>query len=321
MAPALDVPAAGARREPERHPNHGLMHALMLTATIFWATNIIAGKFALRGINADALAELRVTGAAVVYLAIFAFSRRRRSLHLVPSDWWTLGRIALFGITLNQIFFIGGLSRTSAAHTGLIVALGPVMVLALSCAMRLEALTALKIAGAVMAFTGVALLTTGGGPAGPAATPLGDLLLLAGSGVFAYYTILLKKVAGRYDALSLNTIIFTLGAALMFPYSLRQVLSVHWRGLSAQAWGAAAFMIVFGSVLAYLIYAFALTGLTATRVAAFAYLQPVIAAGLGVWLLGEVLTTRVVASGALILFGVYLTEREGRPETGGEIQA
>jgi drug/metabolite transporter (DMT)-like permease len=47
-------------------------------------------------------------------------------------------------------------------------------------------------------------------------------------------------------------------------------------------------------------------------VAAFAYLQPVIAAALGVWLLGEALTGRVIGGGALILLGVYLTEHEGQ---------
>jgi drug/metabolite transporter (DMT)-like permease len=45
-------------------------------------------------------------------------------------------------------------------------------------------------------------------------------------------------------------------------------------------------------------------------VAAFSYLQPAIATSLGIWLLGEKLTQTVVIGGALILLGVYLTERE-----------
>jgi drug/metabolite transporter (DMT)-like permease len=52
-------------------------------------------------------------------------------------------------------------------------------------------------------------------------------------------------------------------------------------------------------------------------VAAFAYLQPVVAALLGAWLLGERITLRVVAGGGLILLGVYLAERE-RGEEGRE---
>lgn len=284
----------------------------MLVGTFFWAANIIAGKFALRSMGALALAEARVAGAAAIFAVVFGLWRGRPRLRLAARDWGYLTLTALFGITLNQIFFIGGIGRTSVAHSGLIVALGPVMVLMLSCALRLEALTVLKSVGAVVAFAGVAVLTTGKARPGNPATLLGDVIMLVGSAVFAYYTILLKKVANRYDALTLNTLLFILGAALMLPVSARELLAMRWTTLSSEAWWGIAFLVVCGSVLGYLIYAFALTELTATRVAAFAYLQPVIAAALGVWLLGEALTGRVIGGGALILLGVYLTEREGR---------
>jgi drug/metabolite transporter (DMT)-like permease len=79
-------------------------------------------------------------------------------------------------------------------------------------------------------------------------------------------------------------------------------------------------MVLLGTVAAYLFYAFALTELSASRVAAFAYLQPVVAALLGVWLLRERITLRVVAGGTLILLGVFLAERERgeRAEVGGQ---
>jgi drug/metabolite transporter (DMT)-like permease len=305
VTPATDPP--GARRH-----RHGLMHLLMLVATVFWAANIVAGKLALRDLSAPALAQFRVTAAGIIFLLTFVFWPRRQRLKLGRREWFYLAVTALFGITLNQIFFIGGIGKTSAAHAGLIVALGPVMVLLLSCGLRLEALTALKGVGAAVAFAGVAVLSAGHSRAGSGATLAGDMTLLVGTAVFAYYTILLKKIADRYDTLTLNAVIFCFGAAFMIPYSFRAAARVPWRSLSAEDWQAMAFIVVCGSVLAYLIYAFALTELTATRVAAFAYLQPVIAAALGVWLLGESLTARVVGGGAAILLGVYLTEREGR---------
>lgn len=306
--------APGTRREDPpgaRRHRHGLMHLLMLLGTLFWASNIIAGKIALKAVSAPALAQIRVTGAGAVYLLAFVLWRRRPRLDFGRREWLYLAMTALFGITLNQIFFIGGIGKTSAAHAGLIVALGPVMVLLLSCGMRLEALTALKTVGAAVSFAGVAVLTTGHTRAGSGATFAGDMTLLVGGAVFAYYTILLKKIADRYDALTVNAIIFTFGAVFMAPFGARSVARVRWAALPAEAWWCMGFMVLCGSVLAYLIYAFALTELTATRVAAFAYLQPMIAAGLGVWLLGETLTARVIAGGAAILLGVYLTEREG----------
>ena len=218
-----------------RH-RRGLMLLLMLIATFCWATNIIAGKEALRGFGALALAQMRVLGASVIYVVLFLAWPRRPALRGSRRDWALLGLAALFGITLNQLFFIGGLARTSAAHTALIVALGPVMVLALARIMRMEALTLLKSAGILVSFCGVAVLTLGKGGGGNGAHWQGDLLAFAASGVFAYYTILVKEAAIQSDALTLNTIVFTLGAVLMLPFTARQLLAVRWSAMPSLAW-------------------------------------------------------------------------------------
>jgi drug/metabolite transporter (DMT)-like permease len=162
----------------------------------------------------------------------------------------------------------------------------------------------------VISFGGVAVLTLGGEEVGSAAHWQGDLIVLAGSVSFAYYTIQVKEIANRYDALTLNTLTFAVGALLMIPFAARSVLNIRWANVTLGAWGGLGFMIVLGTVVAYLFYAFALTELSASRAAAFAYLQPVVAALLGTWLLGEKITERVVAGGALILLGVYLAESE-----------
>ena len=290
------------------------MHLLMLVATFCWASNIVAGKEALRGFGALALAQLRVTGAALVLSILLLIWKRRRPLPLQGRQWLQLGWVALFGITLNQLSFIGGLSRSSVAHSALIVALGPVMVLALSCLLRMEALTVLKFVGMMISFAGVGILTIGKGEQANGATLTGDLILLVASVVFAYYTVLMKDITRQYDALTLSTLIFALGALMMAPVAAPSILKIRWSALPPQAWWGLAFMVFFGSVAAYLIYAVALTELTAARAAAFAYLQPGIATALGIWLLGESLTRRVVFGGALILLGVYLTEREREDE-------
>jgi len=286
------------------------MHVLLFWGTVFWASNIVAAKKAVSGFGAMGLAQLRLAGAALLFGIVFWAWRARPKVHLSGRQGLVLLGVAFNGLTLNQICFIGGLSRTSVAHTGLIVALGPVMTLALSCLMRLEPLTVPKLVGMLISFAGVAVLALGGAEKGSVAHWQGDLIVLAGSLSFAYYTIQVKGIANRYHAITLNALTFPLGALLMIPFAARSVLKVRWSGVTIGAWGGLAFMIVLGTVVAYLFYAFALTELAASRAAAFAYLQPVIAALLGAWLLGEKITPRVIAGGALILLGVYLAERE-----------
>jgi drug/metabolite transporter (DMT)-like permease len=292
------------------------MHLALVLVTACWASNIVAGKKALTGFGPLALAQLRVLGTALIYGIFLLANPHRCRLRLTFRQWMFMVLVALNGITLNQLFFIGGLARTSVAHAGLIVALGPVMVLVLACLMRLEDLTILKFAGMLVSFAGVGVLTAGKVGNGNTHYLAGDLIVLAGSAVFAYFTILVKQLANQFDNLTLNTLIFGLGALLLIPFGGAAVLEVHWEAVPAQAWRGLAFMVVFGSVIPYVLFAWALTELGASRVAAFSYLQPVIATGLGIWLLGESLTVGVVVGGVIILLGVYLTERERGEEKG-----
>jgi drug/metabolite transporter (DMT)-like permease len=301
---------AGSTAAPAYTRSHAMMHFLMLVATFCWAANIVAGKEALRGLGPAALAQLRALGAGLAFFLVFRAWRARPAIRLAAREWLLMAALGLSGVTLNQFFFIAGLSRTSVAHTGLIVSLGPVMVLFVSCLVRLEGLTALKLVGMLVSFGGVAVLTVGHAAQVSGAHWQGDLIILASSAAFACYTILVKKVSDRCDALTLNTLVFGLGAVLLAPLGTPAVLDVRWSALSSSVGWSLAYMIVFGSVVPYLIYALALTELAASRVAAFSYLQPVIATALAIWLLAERLTLRAVIGGALILLGVYLTERE-----------
>jgi drug/metabolite transporter (DMT)-like permease len=287
------------------------MHVLLFWGAVFWASNIVAGKEAVNGFGGMGLAQLRLAGAAILFVALFLAWRGRPELRLSGRQWLVLTVVGFNGMTLNQICFINGLARTSVAHTGLIVALGPVMVL--------EPLTLPKFLGMLISFGGVAILTLGGAERGSGAHWQGDLIVLAGGVSFAYYTIQVKEIANLYDALTLNTLTFVIGSLLMVPFAARSVLNIRWANVPLASWGGLAFMVVLGTVVAYLFYAFALTELSASRAAAFAYLQPAVAALLGVWLLGERITPRLVAGGALILLGVYLAERERGEEGVGAV--
>lgn len=302
LAASADTPRVSSR--------HNLMHWLVLIAIVCWAVNIIAVKEALRGLGAVALVQVRMLGAALVFAGSFLAWRRRPSLKLSAREWGIMATLAVSGVICNQLFFILGLARTSVAHAALIVALGPVMVLILATALRLEVLTGLKLVGMLVAFAGVGILTTGKAAHGNGAHWQGDLIILVGSAVFAYYTIVMKEVSQRYDALTLNTVSYGLGVLIFIPFGARAALAAPWSMVKAPVVWAVLYMIIFGSVIPYMLYAFAMTELAASRVAAFNYLQPVIGTGLGIWLLGERLTAGIVLGGTIILLGVYLTERE-----------
>lgn len=303
-------PAVETQKTSRSISSHHLMHIAMLIAVSFWAANMVAIKEALFGFGPMALALVRASAVAIVFGIIFLFAGKPSNLQMPPRQWLRFALIAFLGITLNQILIIYGVDYTNVPHAALIVAVEPVVVLVLSVMMRLEALTMLKSAGMAISFSGVVLLTYAKPARGGSTFLIGDLILMAEVVVFAYYTILLKEVVDQYDVVTLNTLIFGLGALLMIPFGAGAVRRLNWSQIPLRSFLGLSFMTFFSAVLGYLLFVYALKGLTASRVAAFNYIEPIMATALGIWLLHDRVGLWGLLGGALILLGVYFTERE-----------
>ena len=287
------------------------LYALLLLMVLCWSGNFIAVKFALREFSPFALACLRVWLSTLLLVAIYFASPARRHPRFAASDFKNFALLGLTGIALNQTGFTVGLHYTTVAHSALIITLGPIFVLLLARWQGLEALTSQKLLGMGLSFLGAAILTSEHGFGSTSPTFLGDAITLAGSVAFAVYTVAGKRVATSYSTLAMNTFAYLAGAAFLLPLAAWQLPQVAWSEISWRGWLALGYVVVVASVLAYQIYYYALARLSASRVVAFTYLQPVLGTLLGVVLLGESLSTQLIAGGSTVLVGVYLTERPG----------
>ncbi|MEO7651452.1 MAG: DMT family transporter, partial [Bryobacteraceae bacterium] len=99
------------------------------------------------------------------------------------------------------------------------------------------------------------------------------------------------------------------GALGLAPMTLWQARGFAFDKVDAAGWASLAYMALFPSVVCYLIYYYALKFIPASRVSAFSYLQPAVATLMAAVTLGERITMPLVAGGAVIFAGVYLTER------------
>lgn len=283
-------------------------YVLMGIATLCWSGNIVATKIVMDDFPPQILIPLRMVGATILFLLISASSLRRR-FQRARSDWKTFAGIAITGVVLNQVFFMTGLWFSSVTHAALTFAMVPVFVLVISRWTHMEAMTAPKILGVLIAFGGVTVLTLAQAPL-DGDYRVGDLILLAGAVVFSIYIILAKRAAVRYDALTLNVVSYLMGSLLLAPVLAVTLPGFDWGAVSTSGWLAAAYVLIFGATVPYLLFYKALDYLTAARVAAFGYLQPLFAAGFGIWLLQEPITQGWALAAVMILGGVYLVERK-----------
>jgi len=284
-----------------------VLYALLLLMVAFWSGNYIAGKIALREFPALLLAGVRIGLAGVMMLPVYAISRGEPRASASGAVHLLL--LGLLGVTLNQVFFVIGLSRTSVAHSALIIGLTPVLVLILAGLRGLEKITPRKAGGMALALAGVAVLSAFKPAATGEATWLGDFFILLAALCFALFTVFGKEVTTQYSSVTVNTFAYLGGGVALLPLTVWQAGRHPLTNISTAAWLSAIYMAMFPSVIAYLIYYHALTHVAASRVAAFSYLQPVFALALGFAILHERVDAPVIAGGLVILAGVCLAER------------
>jgi drug/metabolite transporter (DMT)-like permease len=290
-----------------QRPSTLFLASMVTLMLMLWSFNYVAGKIALRHMDPISLACFRIELAAVIMLAIY-FSRQRRAT-LQLRDAWPFAYLGLFGVVINQGLFTVGLNYTTSNHSAVIIAIGPVIVLLLARAMKLEALTAAKMAGMAVAFTGVFLLEAEQGS--PAHSPflMGDLITLGGTIGFSVYAVLGKKVAEQYEAVEMNTFNCVAAAIMLLPLAVRQGIRLDWHAVGWAGWVGMIYMAAASSVAAYTIFYWLLRYMSASRIAAVSYLQPIVVILLSVAFLSENPSRNLLLGTALVLLGVYLAER------------
>ena len=290
-----------------------VLYTLISLMMLLWSANFIIGKVALREFPPVLLGALRIGLAGVVVLPVYWRKVRARRQQFRPGRGLLLPVLLAVCNIGNQLLFLVGLSRTSVAHSALIIGVAPIFVLLFAARIGLEQITLRRIAGMVIALAGVTTLVHQAsarqvsaemGPtlAGDAATALACILF----SLFATYA---KKATEHYGTLAVNGFAYISGAALLAPIVLWQAHEFAFGQVTAAAWISLVYMALFPSLLCYVIYYYALTHISASRLAAFLYLEPVIAILMAAALLGERITAPLVSSGAVIFAGVYLSER------------
>jgi drug/metabolite transporter (DMT)-like permease len=280
------------------------LYAVIFAMVTFFSLNYIFARFALREFPPAQLTAVRSAVAAFVMAAIW-LSRRQPTL--TRRDLAPLALLGILGITLNQLLFAFGMQRTSVAHASILSAMAPIMVLLIAASIGQERVTLRKAGGMLIAVIGVTVLQVE--PAAHAtATLLGDVLILLSALAIALYSVLGKQVTARHDVLTVNAVSFVAGFVALAPL-LWPPRGFSYFAVSAEGWLSLLYMAIFPSVLGYLIYCYALTQMPASRVSAFAYLQPLLATILAVPMLGESVNGSLTGGGTLVLIGVYVTER------------
>lgn len=234
-------------------------------------------------------------------------------------DWWRLVLCALFGITINQTFYIWGMSRTEVVNAAVLMAPTPVFVFLAAWLMRVEQMNVRKVSGLALSFAGalaLILLNTSasrtGGNTVNGSTVTGDVMIMVNAASYGVYLALVKPLLVRYNAITVTMWIFVFGSVPNMLIGLSGFRTLDFSTFSPEAWGGLIYLILMSTVAAYFFNAFAMRRLDASAAGVYIYVQPVIVTVLSAILQKGGLTPQKLACMAVIFAGVYLVTARPR---------
>ena len=289
----------------------GLAVVLLLACCALWGINQVAMKVALAEIPPLTQSALRSTIAA---LLLWGWSLARGIPLLVRDGTLRGGVLAglLFAAEFGCMFV--GLQYTTASRMVVFIYLAPfVVALGMPLISRSERLDPGQALGLALAFGGVVwAFAEGLGASRGSRQWWGDALGIAAAVLWGATTLVLR---GSRLALAApeKTLLYQLAVSGPALAAAALLAGESWPSqVGAVAWSALGFQAVVVTFASYLMWFWLIRHYPATRISAFTLLTPVFGLLAGVGLLGEPVTSRLLAALAAVSFGIALVNRVGR---------
>ena len=281
--------------------------AATIATTIYGINHTVAKIVMPIYIGSLGLVLLRVLGATIIFWTISLFFKTKP---IDKKDRFTILKCGLFGMSINIAAFIAGLDYSTPVNSSILIIISPIFVVILSFFIFKNKINFIKILGIILGFIGamILILTADSNSSIGRNIPLGNFLFIVNSISYAYYLIIVKPMAEKYDLITLFKWLFLIGLIFNFPLGINQFLDVNWASLPL--WEAVlpmVFVVVGTTCMTYFLNGYALSKLTSTEVAVFMYLQPIIGVLFAIFTKSDTITLTILIASMLIFSGVYLT--------------
>lgn len=273
----------------------------ILGAAVLWGTTGTSQALAPTGADpiSVGLVRLAIGGVLLLLWALWRGAFR-------GGEKWSVKATAVGGICVAtyQIFFFAGVARTGVA-IGTMVAIGSAPIIAglLDWFVQGERPSRKWVAATILAITG-AMFLSGLGQNRQANIDLIGLLLAVGTGAsYALYALASKQLVQVHKPDAVMAVLFMLGAILLLPFLF--TIDVGWIR-ETQGLLVALHLGVITTAVSYILFARGLVTVGVATAVTLSLAEPLTAATLGIFLLGEAITLTTALGMALIFAGLAL---------------
>ena len=270
----------------------------LISLYLIWGSTYFAMRLVVEGMPPLLSAGIRYTIAGSL---MFVFLKMRGAAWPSAVQWRDAGIIgALLLLGGNGAVALALDQGVSSGMSALVVAIAPLFAL-IFASLWGQAVQGRDWVGIALGFCGVLLLNTG---SELAASPIGAVLLIAAALVWAFGSMWGKRLQQPPAFMASAVQMLVGGVVLVLAGGLHGETMTTMP--SAQSLWALAYLIFFGSILGFSSYVYLLATVRPALATSYAYVNPVVAVAIGVWLGGEQVETLELVGMTIILAGVVL---------------
>lgn len=281
-------------------------HLALIIVNIIYAANFSIAKEVMPAyVPPFAFVLMRVVGALVLFWIVSAFFIKEK---VDKKDLPYMAMLAIFGVAVNQLLFLKGLSLTKPTNGAIIMTSNPIIVICIAAVFLKEKITFQKIIGILIGVAGaLIMLLYGKNFAFGSDTLYGDMLILINSVSWALYVVLVKPLMRKYNTFTVVKWVFLFGVMYVLPFGYSEIKTIQWDTFTFDVWKDVLFVVIATTFLAYILNTYALRALSPSVVSIYIYLQPFLATLIAIYIYNnDELDLRKLTAGVLIIFGVYL---------------
>lgn len=289
---------------------YGQPYLLLLLTALFWGGNAVAGKLAVGHISPLLLTCLRWSVAMAIALP-FALPHLRREWPQIRPALPYLIMLGVVGFTLFNNLMYTALNHTSAVNVAIIQAAMPLMVFIMNFAFYRIATNSLQLGGFALTFIGVAIIASRGewSVLRDLAFNHGDVIMLIAVLCYGFYSVMLRNKP-QVHWLSMIAVLglSALAASILAAIWEWQAGSMIWPDTTG--WGAVIYTAIFPALLSQIFWMRGLEMIGSNRGGLFINIVPIAGSLLAVLILGEEFRIWHAIALALILGGVWISQRK-----------
>jgi len=277
---------------------------------LIWGSTYLAIRIGIETIPPLLMAGIRFTSAGGL---LYAWARRRSGERLSLVHWRSAAIIGVALLCISNGGITWSEQRIPSGITALMAATVPLWIVVMEWLFHGGARPRRGVAaGLILGFVGIFLLVGPDQIFGRKALDLGSIgVLMVAAISWANGSLYSRRAVLPGSQLLATSMEMLAGGAALFVVSLvsGETSHVQLAAISLRSWLAVGYLALFGSIIGFTAYVWLLRVTAVSRVATYAYVNPVIAIMLGWAFAGEQLNSHVVAAAGVIVLAVVLIIR------------